>query len=1616
MTAIERRATTETYTAQKKTEDLRQAQIDLARSMQNIIYKGQALTKAVNTETRERANLNELNAKYTRNAKEVTRITNINRRELTKLSRTTNKLRREAESLHSTNITVLQDNKKIAKSMEGLTDATKRTTRAREKYNETRKKDGVTDKEIKAAGRELKDALEAEARKARDVSDVLVETIQHRRDHDDAVNRNSASLNALAASTGKALQESDRLRATHSAVINQNLSLTRTFDRVDEATKRAYREYTKFDQMSQDTSVSGAALQTQFERTSDAFEAHAKTVSSARKSLEDYYAAVDEAEKKQALKRKRELLGRQSVGQYISRNIGALTPLGTVSPGVLFPLVGILGTVGDAAVTASQGLALIPAGIGAAAAGIGTLAVGMKGFGDALTGMGDPKKFAEALYLLSPNAQQAALHIKQLVDGPLGDLKRATQDALFADVGVTIQKLTQTLGPAVRGMTTSIAGAFNDMFTGISSDMMTPEMSMRFGVITSNIAGMFDRMVPGARALNDAFVKIAYTGSKLLPGLGDGFSNLMQKFDSFVTKAMQDGSLQNFMQKGIDAIAAISKWLLKFGQDIYKVFGDKSPEEFIETLDSLRGLVTGLFGIFSGFAAVLREIAPVFTAAADAVGGWENAIWGLLGVWGVFKAVRMAKFVKEIAAAFDLFGSAAVKAGGASMAGMAAGAKTGSAATAGVFAAAGTASGKNFGGMLTKSLKALPWVGLGVGIAELISNGIRDGAGGWRDALAKGFDPGFILNPVEWINTIRSAAGKGPLNIDDKGFILPWPKAPEPPSTDNFYKDWYPAGANPAQESPIYGPPLPGGPDQLPLPNVPLDENGIALTDSEILNQIRSGLPRASYAVDPFTDPITGQKLNPMLPIGPNGMPQYPAGGVPGTPSIQGPIMPQYNSFGQLTGYGANMVDPEAVFDAQLAVQDRARDVEEAQKDLLAGKQSNLLTAEELNDLERKVLDAKLQLHKSLVQLGDAQTGDVERLKNSTDSARNALDDFGTSIDKDFGISKGLAGIAENLTKFLASLAFAPAYGAMRGAQAALGFPGGEGTGHGLAGAFAVSQGYYRGGPMDAGTQPGPGYTPGYTPVVGPQAGGVGFGSGPGASRDDIKGINLSTIPVAAQQYANNCIDAAAQIILSANGVQMTQDQIEKTIARGGSIDSLASGLNKLDPSGGYVPIPASGGSPEALLRAVQDSINKGNGSILNVAPGSSIAGRNFPAGHFIAVTGYDPNTGRINLSDTAQGTMYSVTAGEAFRASQGRGLVSGLGPPAPAGPPVIYGPPLPRYANGGEVPIMAHSGEHVLTREDVAALGGQAGVYDFRRSLHSYKVGGGIPLTPFNPDPLDPSNEVITPTDLGSLLGGDAPVVPAPKVPTVPVPPMVPAAPAPVAPPPASEVPAVPAPSVPTIPSTVLPPGVQTPGTVIGAQVDPPAGYGSGFQFTGGGLVGLAGQALAMAATSGAGAAGMMAGAASSGGGAAGGGAASAIASLGIETGIKLAERGIEYGAQVAGIAAQGMLETFLPAGGSELASNNWLTRIIGGVVGAAPAMANLAGGSNQSTLPGVGAPTPEQIAAQGMDPNRTQHTGTQPPPGAFTAVNIETYNVTQSEDRGGQDLARYYAAPGMR
>lgn len=634
----------------------------------------------------------------------------------------------------------------------------------------------------------------------------------------------------------------------------------------------------------------------------------------------------------------------------------------------------------------------------------------------------------------------------------------------------------------------------------------------------------------------------------------------------------------------------------------------------------------------------------------------------------------------------------------------------------------------------------------------------------------------------------------------------------------------------------------------------------------------------------------------------------------------------------------------------------------------------------------------KTKARNELAQAERAEYDAQLRLQEASKTTTKHLDQLGAEIDNDFGISKGLPGIVDNLVRTLADVAAAPGLGRLdafsQANEQATGIQGGYGL-FGILGARNIAAGRspILGRPDTIPNSPSavPSFTPEATTTP----------------TSAVGGINLSTIPVAAQKYANDCIDASARIILSHSGVNMTEDQMEGVIAPGGTIDSQAAGMNRLDPAGRFVAMPGSGGSPTAMFNALKSSIDNGTGSTLNIAPGSSLGGRNFSEGHFVAVTGYNPD-GTINISDTARGTQYSVSQADAFQASRGRGIVvgTGTGPGATTGPGGPFAPGAPgvpgspgtpsalgpatssgvvsvyvtNMPGGGGMPVgpggpgpggggpgapggggnpppgagvapsgfgggghladwdkiagpeaggnwdinthngyygglqfdqptwERHGGTQFAPRADLASPEQQKIIAD--RTLQAQGPGAWPATSAAHPDWFQPPTGVQA---AGFNTGGGVPASPAPGG----------GGGSPAGLPPGFS------PWWQQHPGSGAAPGPGGGPTRIGG-VEPasnPAGGQSGI--TPGGSVdtaiGMAASALDVMAP--------------------GAGQAAQI-------GIKLANRAIQYGAQAAGIGASGLMETFLPTGGSELANKSWLTKIAGGIAGARPAIPNLAGG----------------------------------------------------------------------
>lgn len=174
--------------------------------------------------------------------------------------------------------------------------------------------------------------------------------------------------------------------------------------------------------------------------------------------------------------------------------------------------------------------------------------------------------------------------------------------------------------------------------------------------------------------------------------------------------------------------------------------------------------------------------------------------------------------------------------------------------------------------------------------------------------------------------------------------------------------------------------------------------------------------------------------------------------------------------------------------------------------------------------------------------------------------------------------------------------------------------------------------------------------------------------------------------------------------------------------------------------------------------------------------------------------------------------------------------------------------------------------------------------------------------------------------------------------------------------------------------------PGPAQESTVGG--IAPAGGRGEGGLGIGGGLAGMAMSAIQAAAGAGGMGANMMAP-----------GAGAAI-SAAADIGIKLANRGAQFAGQAAGIGVGGLMEAFLPVD-SALADpmNSWFGRIVGGMMGAAPQLPNMAGQPANA-------------------PQNGQNGGGQPPADGKPPITVNYTNNQATEDRAGADLTNHLMA----
>ena len=725
---------------------------------------------------------------------------------------------------------------------------------------------------------------------------------------------------------------------------------------------------------------------------------------------------------------------------------------------------------------------------------------------------------------------------------------------------------------------------------------------------------------------------------------------------------------------------------------------------------------------------------------------------------------------------------------------------------------------------------------------------------------------------------------------------------------------------------------------------------------------------------------------------GPAGSPIQPPPGLAGDASTggKGPTIPVVPYTGDpmslLQGYPAT----SSLYGAAESVLKAQHDRAQAESDLNALIASNEATAEQIQDARNKLVQADSDILQAELRLQEAKQSATEKYAKTLDRAVSDLGEIGAQLDKDFGISKGLAGIAENLTKFLANLAAAPVLGALTAVREGLGGTQGGGGIIGMAGALGA---------------------------FGPQFTGIDYSAGasamgPMALQPGAGGVGIDQVDALAAQFGLTKTSGLRPGDPGYHGKGLAGDYSGPPGQMRAFAEYMAANFGMslrelIHDSPGFGTNINDGKSVGAFGNFYTEGQAGEHRSHVHVATGMPYASNNVSA----SSAGSYSQFGRPNSKQATANMIYQQAVARGYSPHEATSIVayaigeSGLnagisggaqGGAGAANEVIGLFQQKPAFAQGGGISPSQRSDPAANTYAYLNQLEKNRHL-PIEQALPATSVGGplasGAGAQPQNWANLYGQAQNLLGGAGGGGWGGPTGGVAYPGI---------------------GMPQGLPFGQSPALPGLTAPGGMGVgaglgqgigaqPG-VGGAATGPTIIGGVGWPngSAGGGNAGSGGGLLGGAASMAAGAGGMALDAMAPGAGTA--------ASIAANIAIQEINRAIQFGGELAGIGVQGLMETFLPVGASEMAANSWITRIAGGIAGMAPQLPNIAGGKGAKGLTeqqqaaalqnAPGPLTPEQVAGQ-------HGQGASPGPGNQTTNNITVNNQRATEDGTGRDIA---------
>lgn len=309
----------------------------------------------------------------------------------------------------------------------------------------------------------------------------------------------------------------------------------------------------------------------------------------------------------------------------IAAIVAGFVALVTIGPLVISTLVAV-----GAALTSLVGLiGAAPASIAILVTAFGPLILAFQGFGEAIGALmdGDMEKFEEALGKLSPSARKVAREFKVLVP-QFKQLQQIAQEAFFSRLVGGITQLAKVFGPTLRRGVGGVAGQFGSLFRSLAIVAQDPSVVRtldRLFETTQRIIRAFSTPV------SNFFLAIVNVVNASLPAVEKFFTQIangLNSFADFITRSVEDGSFQTFLDRAFETLNLIWTILTNIGLVLADVFLDPELQatglSFFDAVndalvemhkffqsDEGKQFLTDLNTLAKAFIETLRDIGPV---------------------------------------------------------------------------------------------------------------------------------------------------------------------------------------------------------------------------------------------------------------------------------------------------------------------------------------------------------------------------------------------------------------------------------------------------------------------------------------------------------------------------------------------------------------------------------------------------------------------------------------------------------------------------------------------------------------------------------------------------------------------------------------------------------------------------------------------------------------------------------------------------------------------------------------------------------------------------------------------------------------------------------------------